>query len=564
MHKPRVVIGFLGTTLDAGKKEERWQRWRPSVALCQFPDFPVDRLELLHDNRAAPLAEQIAADIGGVSPRTAVGRHILNFRDPWDFGEVYAGMHAFARAYAFDPESEDYFVSITTGTHVAQICWFLLTEAHYIPGRILQLAPPRKGTPGPGAHAVIDLDLSRYDQIATRFSAEREEATSFLKSGIVTENAAFNRMIDEIERVAVRSKAPFLITGPTGAGKSQLARRIYELKRLRHQVEGPFVEVNCATLRGDQAMSALFGHRKGAFTGAMQDRPGLLKSAHGGLLFLDEIGELGLDEQAMILRAVEEKRFLPVGADKDAASEFQLIAGTNRDLARDVAAGRFRDDLYARLNLWTFELPGLRDRREDIAPNVEFELQRFARAEGRKVAFNREARESYLAFAVSARARWSANFRDLSASITRMATLAPNGRINEEVARDEIARLERLWTRGAGDPALDLLDDVLGAERSRSIDLFDRSQLAAVIAQCRAGPSLSAAGRALFDVSRLDKSSSNDADRLRKYLARFGLGFAEIAGRTETASARSAAPAAPVDQSAVFSRRRLANLPPRP
>src|SRR5262249_25022280 len=159
--------------------------------------------------------------------------------------------------------------------------------------------------------------------IATRFAAVSAESTSFLKSGIATRNAAFNSMIDEIEQVAIRSKAPLLLMGPTGAGKSQLARRIYELKRLKHQVKGAFVEVNCATLRGDGAMSALFGHKKGSFTGAASDRPGLLPAADTGMLFLDEIGELGLDEQAMILRAIEDKRFLPVGADSEVSSDFQ-------------------------------------------------------------------------------------------------------------------------------------------------------------------------------------------------------------------------------------------------
>ena len=139
-------------------------------------------------------------------------------------------------------------------------------------------------------------------------------------------------------------------------------------------------------------MSALFGHRKGAFTGAAADRPGLLRAADKGVLFLDEIGELGLDEQAMILRAIEEKTFLPVGADKEVASDFQLIAGTNRDLGEAVAAGRFRDDLFARLNLWTFALPALRDRREDIEPNLDYELDRFAEREGSRVSFNSEAR----------------------------------------------------------------------------------------------------------------------------------------------------------------------------
>ena len=120
-------------------------------------------------------------------------------------------------------------------------------------------------------------------------------------------------MITDIERVAVRSRAPVLLIGPTGAGKSFLARRVFALKHARHRLSGEFVEVNCATLRGENAMSTLFGHVKGAFTGAMADRAGLLRKADKGLIFLDEIGELGLDEQAMLLKAIEEKRFFPFG-----------------------------------------------------------------------------------------------------------------------------------------------------------------------------------------------------------------------------------------------------------
>jgi transcriptional regulatory protein RtcR len=166
--------------------------------------------------------------------------------------------------------------------------------------------------------------------------------------------------------------------GPTGAGKSLLARRIYELKKARRTIEGAFVDVNCATIRGDAAMSALFGHVKGAFTGAQKDRAGLLRAADKGVLFLDEVGELGLDEQAMLLRALEEKTFLPLGSDEEAHSNFQLIAGTNRDLFAAVGQGKFREDLLARINLWTFSLPGLKDRAQDIEPNLDFELDRFA------------------------------------------------------------------------------------------------------------------------------------------------------------------------------------------
>lgn len=530
--KRRVAISILGTTLDVGRREDRWNRWRPNIGLCQQPKLFIDRLELIHDNRSDWLAKDIIKDIEVVSPATDVRQRIINWRDPWDFSEVYTTLRDFARNYEFDPDNEDYLVNITTGTHVAQICWFLLTEARIIPARLLQLSPPRNREPTQdfaGTHAIIDLDLSRYDEIARRFASERDEAASFLKSGISTRNAAFNRMIDEIEHVVIRSTAPVLLTGPTGAGKSQLARRIYELKKAQRKVTGPFIEVNCATLRGDQAMSALFGHVKGAFTGAATERAGLLKSADKGVLFLDEIGELGVDEQAMCLRAIEEKRFLPVGADKEVFADFQLLAGTNRDLRRAVQEGRFREDLFARLNLWTFKLPALRERREDIEPNLDFELRRFLEREGQNVTFNKEARERYLTFATGSQAAWKANFRDLSASVTRMATLAARGRITVEVVDDEIGRLKVSWGAAAENLAQDdILRELLGDDAVARLDLFDAVQLAAVLRSCREHASASAAGRALFAQSRRDKKSSNDADRLTKYLARFDLRFENV------------------------------------
>jgi transcriptional regulatory protein RtcR len=352
-----TVIGLLGPTMDnAGKNATRWERWRPSVALCQHEDLLVNRFDMLYQKRFAPLFRRIAKDISHVSPETTVVPHEVEFNDPWDFETVYAALHDFTRAYPFNPDQEQYLVHITTGTHVAQICLFLLTEANYFPARLLQTGPSsgrvRQSDPR-GEYRIIDLDLSRYDRIAMRFRREFDDDVSFLKSGIETRNLDFNRLIERIEQVAIHSVEPLLLTGPTGAGKSRLARRIYDLKLARHQVKGAFVEVNCATLRGDAAMSALFGHKKGAFTGAGQDRQGLLRTADKGVLFLDEVGELGRDEQSMLLRAIEEKRFLPVGADNETGSDFQLICGTNRDLQIRVGQGQFREDLLARINLWT-------------------------------------------------------------------------------------------------------------------------------------------------------------------------------------------------------------------
>ncbi|MEI8258100.1 MAG: RNA repair transcriptional activator RtcR family protein, partial [Deltaproteobacteria bacterium] len=258
MAKKRIVVfSILGTTLDAGVGPRRWDRWRPTVDLCRHEDLVVDRLVLLHGRASKSLARAITADIAQVSPETTVVPAPIEFVDPWDFEKVYAALLDFARGERFAPEREDYLVHITTGTHVAQICWFLLTEARFIPGRLLQTGPPSPRTPksAPGSHAIIDLDLSKYDAIAQRFARVQREGLSLLKGGIDTHDRAFNTLIGQIERVALASREPVLLLGPTGAGKTRLAQRIHELRRTRGLLAGDLVEINCATLRGDQAMS---------------------------------------------------------------------------------------------------------------------------------------------------------------------------------------------------------------------------------------------------------------------------------------------------------------------
>jgi transcriptional regulatory protein RtcR len=521
MSLPTVVIGFYGTTLDSGATEKRWARWRPTLSLLQHPDLLVTRLELLVPQHSDPAT--LLEDIARVSPETEVRQHTFVVKDAWDFEEVYEALHRFTRSYTFQPDRERYLVHITTGTHVAQICLFLLTETGFFPAALLQTGPPRGRDEQP-EYSIIELDLARYDRIARRFESEREQRAGELKAGIATRNEAFNALIDRIERVASASRAPILLAGPTGAGKTQLARRLHALKERLGSTSATFVEVNCATLRGDQAMSALFGHKRGAFTGAVSERRGLLAAADGGVLFLDEIGELGLDEQAMLLTAIEDKRFYPVGSERPVRSDFQLIAGTNRDLREGVARGAFREDLFARINLWQFALPALRERAEDIAPNVDFELERFARETGRRAVFLNDARQRFDRFARSG--AWKANFRDLSAAVTRMATLAPSGRIRVSEVQEEIERLESSWHPTT---AHDRVRAVLG-DKANEIDLFDRAQLEAVLDLCARSQTLSEAGRTLFASSRSKRSSTNDADRLRKYLARFELDFARARG----------------------------------
>ncbi len=533
-NKKYVVIGLIGTALDSGTGPERWEKWRPTIALCRHENLLVQRLELLYQEKFSSLVDILVDDIQTVSPETQVNAIKVEFSNPWDFEEVYATLHSFARDYKFNPEEEEYLIHITTGTHVAQICMFLLTESRHFPAKLLQTSPPSRHKTEPGNFTIIDLDLSKYDEIASRFQQEKRESISFLKSGIETKNREFNRLIERIEKVAFASESPILLMGPTGAGKSQLARRIYELKKSRHRVSGKFVEVNCATLRGDSAMSALFGHIKGAYTGANNSRPGLLKTADKGLLFLDEIGELGLDEQAMLLRALEEKRFLPLGSDQEVDSDFQLIAGTNRELNSSVIEGKFREDLLARINLWTFRLPSLRDRVEDIEPNLYYELETYTRRSGNRVTISKEAKEVFLKFATSPLAKWSGNFRDLNAAVTRMTTLALGGRISIEIVEEEIERLKANWYNpNQPNKEEQLLESLIGKEEAEKIDRFDRTQLLDVLSVCSSSKTLSEAGRKLFASSREQKKNINDADRLRKYLARFNLQWQDIKNSTD-------------------------------
>jgi transcriptional regulatory protein RtcR len=214
-----------------------------------------------------------------------------------------------------------------------------------------------------------------------------------------------------------------------------------------------------------------------------------------------------------------------MGSDREVSSDFQLICGTNRDLRARSARGEFREDLLARINLWSFALPALHERPEDIPPNLEFQLEQVSRALGRNVTMNKEAREHFLEFAATW--SWPGNFRDFDAAVTRMATLAEGGRITERVVSEELERLQGS-TIADSVSSSELVVQALGADRAAHLDRFDRVQLEDVLSVCQSARSLSAAGRELFAASRSEKASVNDADRLRKYLGRFDLEFAAL------------------------------------
>lgn len=192
---------------------------------------------------------------------------------------------------------------------------------------------------------------------------------------MVGESARTRHVSRQIDRVA-QGRWPVLVLGETGTGKEVVARRIYS-----QNPEGPFVTIDCSSLVGPLLESELFGHSRGAFTGAVAQKVGLLELANGGTAFFDEVGELPLDLQAKLLRVLQEKEFRPVGSVGVKRSDFRIIAATNRDLAREVERGTFRRDLFYRLNVVTLRLSPLRERPEDIPLLVRHFLERYGRGQ---------------------------------------------------------------------------------------------------------------------------------------------------------------------------------------
>ncbi|HKA08625.1 MAG TPA: sigma-54 dependent transcriptional regulator [Gemmataceae bacterium] len=229
---------------------------------------------------------------------------------------------------------------------------------------------------------------------------------------VVGHSPAMARLYELARRVAP-TKSTVLIQGESGTGKEVLARYIHEKSGGER-----FLAVNCAAIPNDLLENQLFGHRKGAFTGADRDQPGVFVHAGDGTVFLDEIADLSLATQAKLLRAIEQKEIMPVGANEPVQVEARIIAATNRGLAAEVQSGRFREDLFYRLNVVTLQLPPLRDRREDIPELVEFLLAKHVKALNKRIAG-----VSHEAMRILMACPWKGNVRELDNALQRAVIL---------------------------------------------------------------------------------------------------------------------------------------------
>jgi DNA-binding NtrC family response regulator len=300
-----------------------------------------------------------------------------------------------------------------------------------------------------------ELEAVIADLLGRRDTNDTRRAIPPLPPDVVCQSAAMRRML-QTAAVVAPSEAPVLILGPSGAGKEVVARLIHAWS---HRTAGPLVAANCAGLPESLIESELFGHTKGAFTGASQSRQGFFRAAQGGTLFLDEIGELPLALQPKLLRALESHEVTPVGSDAPVACDARLVAATNRDLAEAVREGRFRDDLFYRIKVVELVVPPLAERIDDLLPLTRHFAAEFGQG---PVRLSPQTIQCLLGY------RWPGNVRELRNAVQRACLLARGDVILPEHLPPKVASL-------AASPA---------SEPVGRLSQVERATILATLAEC--------------------------------------------------------------------------------
>jgi len=296
--------------------------------------------------------------------------------------------------------------------------------------------------------------------------------------GMIGSSPAIRSVYRMVQMVAP-SRAPVLLQGESGTGKELCAEAIHRLGR---RPDGPFVAVNCGAIPKGLAESELFGHVRGAFTDATTNRDGAIARANGGTLFLDEVGELPLDLQVKLLRFTQSMVFRRVGADQTLTADLRLVCATNRNLADEVEAGRFREDLYYRIGVLAIEIPPLRDRGQDIVSIARYYLRRFAEEEGKVFdGFTVEAEQELL------RQRWPGNIRQLQNVVRCVTVLNQGGVVTPDALEPCLAQAGIRGVGAAAGPALPVpvtIEPVHDAETIRPLADIEREAIERAVAAC--------------------------------------------------------------------------------
>ena len=308
---------------------------------------------------------------------------------------------------------------------------FSLEEFHLIIGRALEMKRLRDD------NIRLRKDVNRY----------------FSFPNIIGESVAMKKVFSLIEKVAA-TDSTVLILGESGTGKELIATTIHYQSRRKDK---PLIKVNCAALPETLIESELFGHEKGAFTGAVKRRPGRFELANGGTIFLDEIGDMSLSTQTRLLRVIQEKTFERVGGTDTLSIDVRIITATNRNLEEEEKAGRFREDLYYRLNVIPVVIPPLRERREDIPELVDFALSKCRNRLAKTVRFSKEAMTALLQY------DYPGNVRELENIVERGATLAAS----DVIEKDDLPSV--IFKKTESNGSLSLAEVVAGAEKEHII-----------------------------------------------------------------------------------------------
>jgi DNA-binding NtrC family response regulator len=268
--------------------------------------------------------------------------------------------------------------------------------------------------------------MDKSELVTTTQKLQKQVRSGTKGVNIIGESAPILTIKKLLDKIAP-TESRVLITGPNGSGKELVARWIHEKS---NRASGPIVEVNCAAIPSELIESELFGHKKGSFTGAIADKAGKFEQAEGGTLFLDEIGDMSLDAQAKVLRALQERKITRVGDAKEIKVDVRVLAATNKDLREEIANGRFREDLYHRLAVIVVQVPSLNDRREDIPLLIEHFNRRIADEYGHAPkTFSEEAIEALQAH------DWTGNIRELANVVERLLILCDQKVTGEEVVQ---------------------------------------------------------------------------------------------------------------------------------
>lgn len=474
-HK-RVLLTFIGfhDPFFIGSADGE-QREGPVLNLVRELKFDV--LVLIGTPNTDQRTKDAIVAIGERQPNVEVVHQHIELTDPSDYFEVLPGVRSVLRDVRELYPDGQYFIGTASGTPQMHTCWVMLSASGEFPARLLQSRPKRFVTEDRPPISEIDPTNDQFpiirQNVWANLQREQTEPQNYdpliQRLGIVGDHHAIKEALQQACDFG-QSNYPVLILGESGTGKELFARLVHAVSE---RSKKPFVRVNCSAIQENLAESALFGHKKGAFTDAISDRVGKFEEANGGTIFLDELGELPTSIQAKLLRTIQNGEIEPVGG-KMKTVDVRIVAATNRKLSANQSESNFREDLYFRLSVCEIRLPSLRTRRSDITKLAMTFLDRECKSLRKSKSLAPEAVQKLEAY------NWPGNIRELENTIQRAVILSKGTEIEPDHVQvnleTEDSSLQHLPTPQDGFSLSDYVGRVRESLYDKALELADGSQ----------------------------------------------------------------------------------------